>query len=57
MVLNICLKMKKQNKSRITISLPEPLLDKLKSIAKDESRSLSGLITYLLEKSVEKSSD
>ena len=57
MVLNICLKMKKQNKSRITISLPEPLLDKLKSLAKDESRSLSGLITYLLEKSVEKSSD
>ena len=36
--------------TRLNITIPKDTLEKLKRIAKQEKRSLSNMITYLIEK-------
>jgi len=36
--------------TRLNITIPKETLEKLKKIAQDEKRSLSNMITYLIEK-------
>lgn len=36
--------------TRLNITIPKETLEKLKKIAKEEKRSLSNMITYLVEK-------
>jgi metal-responsive CopG/Arc/MetJ family transcriptional regulator len=38
---------------RLATSIPDPLFARLEKIAKTENRSLSGLVAYLLERSLE----
>ena len=39
---------------QINASIPKDLMEKLKALAKKERRSLSNLVSYLLEKEVER---
>jgi predicted CopG family antitoxin len=36
--------------SRLNITIPKETVEKLKKIAKEEKRSLSNMITYLIDK-------
>jgi len=36
--------------TRLNITIPKETVEKLKKIAKEEKRSLSNMITYLIEK-------